>query len=279
MSDSPASLAQHLYRPGLAGGTWPTIVTRELAWTGTVTRVGTRSSSYRRVSEWLILRGHLRGNPTPVFSSAVQRAVRAFQTSAGLPVTGVLDEVLFAALTAPLRAAAQPLVLPAGTPLGAAAVAAARQHIAQRPREVGGPNAGPWVRAYMNGAEGARWSWCAGFLGTVVRQGALAIGSRLPFEWDNGVPSIVRHARETGRFLRGEDVRRRPSLLGSGAIFMVRPGRGQRDYVHTGLVLSAISTGVLTAEGNTTRTNSADGIEALLGRWRWDRLDFARLDG
>jgi len=43
----------------------------------------------------------------------------------------------------------------------------ARAHLAAHPREVGGPNAGPWVRYYCRGQE---VPWCAGFATTVLGQ-------------------------------------------------------------------------------------------------------------
>lgn len=180
---------------------WVRVATRELAWTGEA-RQGLRGPVARRVNEWLWLSGNLR-TVSNVYGATTTRGVSQFQQVNHLPVTGVVDAATFAALSAPMAAAGARLVIPAGTPLGAAALIAARQHIAARPREVGGPNAGPWVRSYMGGLEGAQWAWCAGFVGAVVRQAALATGKTMPFEWDRGVPSIGRHAADTRRMVRG----------------------------------------------------------------------------
>ena len=57
----------------------------------------------------------------------------------------------------------------------------AGQHLAQGPREVGGDNRGPWVRAYMGGQDGKWARWCAGFVSTLLAQGCAALKIQTPY--------------------------------------------------------------------------------------------------
>lgn len=95
------------------------------------------------------------------FGPATTQQLKTFQSKNGLQPSGRYTAKEHELLTAPfVNALASPHP---GDSLGETIVAVARQHIAQKPVEIGGQNCGPWVRMYMDGLDGPQFLWCAGF--------------------------------------------------------------------------------------------------------------------
>lgn len=191
-----------------------------------------------------------------------------FQGVAGLPQTGVVDAATWAALTAPLARAMRPID-GAGHTLNEMVVAYARQHLAEHPVEIGGPNDGPWVRAYMLGNGGKEWQWCAGFVCYLLAQAAAAKGIDLPLLPSFGVPQMARGAKARGRFLPdGPPV--------PGDVFVIPTAAG--SWSHTGIVL-AWDGGpkFISAEGNTNEEGGSDGTCARSMPRTVSRCDFLRV--
>jgi Putative peptidoglycan binding domain/CHAP domain len=227
--------------------------------------------SVRRVQEWVTLRG-MGLAVDGVFGAATEAAVRAFQQSKSLPANGVVDDPTFAALTAPLLAALAPIM---GTGrLGADATMCAQQHLAQHPREVGGPNAGPWVRTYMKGNEGVEFPWCAGFACFMLAQ---ANGGRpLPFVASFSCDELASEAWRKQLFRAGGE-ELDTATLAPGSLFLVRrPGGG---WHHTGIVIGTGPGTVTTIEGNTNDVGSSEGFEVCRRVRATAALDFIVLPG
>jgi hypothetical protein len=222
-------------------------------------RKGTVGPKVKPIQEWLTLSGfgvQVDGD----FGSATQTAVKAFQTKAKLPATGVVDLATWRRLTAPLRAALKPIPVN-GKTVGQLTIACAQQHLKQRPREVGGANCGPWVRLYMDGWEGATAYWCAGFATYCMRQACETLNLPMPLVRSTGVREIADYARQHGVFLdkpQGTTRRR----ITPGSLFMEEGG--PTGYQHTGLVTGLAAGGVFyTIEGNSNDDGSSNGYEVI----------------
>ena len=242
-------------------------VLRDLEFTDPIAR-GARGARARLVQEWLSLHG-LSVAVDGSFGPATESAVRAFQRRQGLGDRGVVNRRTFEALVAPIRRAMAPIVPRRGATLGQMTVAYARQHLAEHPREVGGANAGPWVRLYMDGQQGAEWAWCAGFVTWVLRQAADTLGTEPPVRRTFSCDELAGGAGSC--FCRGTSGRARAELT-PGSIFLVRRTAG--DWTHTGFVLQAEREVFQTIEGNTNDGGSREGLVVLQRTSGYSNKDF-----
>lgn len=193
------------------------------------------------------------------FGPVTEAALRQFQRRRHLRQTGTLTKTTFEALVKPMARALAPLRRPPKR-LGTAVVRHAKAHLREQPREVGGPNKGPWVRAYMDNNEGVDWPWCAGFVSVLVAQASASTGNDMPFNKTWSCDSLAQQARESGLLISDATVRADNSVLKPGAIFLVR--KSSDDWVHTGIVVRVESPNVIhTIEGNTNDEGSREGRE------------------
>lgn len=256
---------------------WNAAAQRELAWDMAISE-GANGDPVLRVQEWLSLGGGTQlGSIDGRFGKLTREAVKRFQSISGLPSTGEVDSVTFARLSAPMKRAFSPFTPERGTSLGSAVAFAARQHMLVTPREVGGPNCGPWVRAYMGGHQGTSYPWCAGFVSTLLLQASEALGTPLPFQTSVGCDEIARAARAAARLVAGSEIAVDPSRLGHGAVFLVR-GKSEGDWTHTGIAIAGNVGGFDSIEGNTNQDGAREGTEVRMRRRRWANVDFALLD-
>ena len=126
----------------------PKRVKEEIDFDGPIER-GAKKMRAQRVQEFLTLNGFavsIDGD----FGPATEKRVRDFQTARGLPATGVVDMKTHEELVAPIVKALNPIAA-GGKSLSTLAAAYAKQHIKNHPREAGGDNRGPWVRALSIG--------------------------------------------------------------------------------------------------------------------------------
>ncbi|MCY3874157.1 MAG: peptidoglycan-binding domain-containing protein [Rhodobacteraceae bacterium] len=247
---------------------------KELAFTGPVDQ-GARGKAVRFVQEWLTLNGSavaIDGN----FGPATRAAVVSFQQRNNIQTRGTVDARTHDVLTAPMRRA---LAIPRNLSedFGAATVALARQHLAEHPREVGGPNCGPWVRLYMDGNQGVDWPWCAGFVSLILRQAAAAQGRGLPFPRTYSCDILATNGQCRGLFVNGRDIADgdRQNALQPGMVFLCR--RMPDDWVHTGFITETNTNSFGTIEGNTNDSGSREGIEVLERTRGYAKMDFVRL--
>lgn len=227
-------------------------VARELQWARMLTLRNT-GPDVRRAQEWLSLAGFattLDGE----FGPATMAQVRAWQRRTSRPETGTLSLLELGALTAPLRRAFT--VETPGESRSALLLTLLEAHLAQHPREVGGDNRGPWVRAYC-GQDGAAFRWCAGFVLTLLEQVCLWRGETMPVPYTLSCDEAAIAAKRAGR-LTHDPLRVRP-----GDLFlsyrMVGP---DKDWYHTGMVTRRHADYFETGEGNTNDGGSANGFEA-----------------
>lgn len=244
------------------------VVARETQFSVALARDAT-GESVRHIQEWLTFHG-LGLKIDGEFGAATEAAVVAFQKRSALPATGRVDETTFDSMIAPLSAVLRPID---GTGvLSQDAPRYAEQHLAQHPREVGGENCGPWVRLYMNGAEGVDFPWCAGFACFVLKQASA--GNPLPFVPSVSCDEIGIHAKDRGLFRQGGpgfDT----SQLKTGSLFLVR--RPQGGWHHTGIVVGIAPGAITTIEGNTNDSGSREGFEVCKRIRATDTLDFVVL--
>ncbi len=238
----------------------------------TVLKRGSRGKSVRVVQEWLSLHG-LHVAIDGDFGPATEHAVRDFQRKKRLPRGGVVNASTFAQLVWPMARAMRPID-PGRRSLGRLVVAYARRHLREHPREIGGQNRGPWVRLYMNGHEGSRWAWCAGFVSFVLKQACRAAGAPLPIRTSFSCDVLATSAKAKGLFLPESGIDD-PRRIPAGSIFLNR--RTSTDWVHTGVVVRAGDEVFRTIEGNTNDEGSREGYEVCARVRGYRKKDFIEM--
>jgi lysozyme family protein len=250
-------------------------VAHELAYPGLL-KEGAGGIGVKRVQEWLRIHGFAAPLDSD-FASVTADQLKAFQTSLGRPSSGELDEQTWELLTAPMRKALVKIESAGAMPLDELAIMIAKQHLGQKPIEIGGNNQGPWVRLYMAGRDGEDQLWCAGFVCFVVDQACRELKIDMPFKRQVFVPTLVNDARATGRLVNAAELntpQERRSKLKPGYIFVVRDGA---SFSHTGFVLSVNDARFDTVEGNTNADGGNDGANARQGSRPFAGNDFIRL--
>lgn len=246
-------------------------IARELAYPGPLKQGAGASPAekfgVKRLQEWLRIHGFAAPLDSD-FGSATSDQLKAFQASVNRPASGELDEQTWELLTAPMRRALAKVENAGSMSLDDLTITIAKQHLAQKPVEVGANNLGPWVRLYMAGADGAKQLWCAGFVCFVVAQACRELKIAMPFHRQVGVPALVDDARASNRVVKAAELR-------PGYIFAVRDGA---SFSHTGFVLSVNDTSFDTIEGNTGAEGGNDGANAKRGRRLFAGNDFIRLN-
>lgn len=251
-------------------------IARELAYPGPL-KQGAGGTGVRRVQEWLRIHGFAAPLDSD-FGSSTADQLKAFQTGRGRPASGELDEPTWDLLTAPMRKALAKVENAGSMSLDELVITVAKQHLAQKPIEVGGNNLGPWVRLYMAGDDGASQLWCAGFVCFVVAQACRELKIAMPFKRQVGVPSLVDDARASGRLVNAAELNtplERRAKLKPGYIFVVRNGA---SFSHTGFVLGLNDATFDTVEGNTSADGGNDGANAKQGSRPFAGNDFIRLN-
>lgn len=229
---------------------------------------GKRGAAARRVQEWLTLHGLgvvIDGD----FGRVSEGTLQLFQFNHGLTETGIVDEETWAALVQPMvDTLVNPLI--ASVPLGDGVVEFASQHLIAHPREVGGANAGPWVRLYMKGFDGPSALWCAGFVTFCLNQAAEALMHPMPIGGSFSCDTLAHQGQQAGSFLSERHAT--PDRITPGSIFLKRSD--PFDWTHTGLVTSAGDTLYQTIEGNTNDDGSREGYEVCARRRGYSKTDF-----
>lgn len=246
----------------------------ELAGPGEVA-FGATGIAVKRVQEWCCLHGHYTRVDAD-FGSATKAVVEEFQASQGLPVTGRVDAVTWEWLVDPL---ARALALATAGPgdLQAGIVLYATQHLSERPREVGSPNAGPWVRVYMDGNEGAEWLWCAGFVTFAIAQASRSTGQASPIRRTFSCDELAAQALASGRLVRGASVSEVRARVRPGDLFLVVSPDNPADRTHTGIVIGVGDGVVQTIEGNTNDEGTREGYEVCRRTRASAKLEFVVL--
>lgn len=237
---------------------------------GAPTSTGARGTAVRRVQEWLNLHDAA-VVVDGVFGPATARGVAGFQTRSGLDPSGEVDAPTFAELVAPMVNVLRQR-LSVSVPTSAAIVEYARAHCDVRPREVGGPNTGPWVRLYMRGRQGEAFAWCAGFVTFLLEQAAQSLAVRKPITGSVSCDVLAAQAADAGILITEGDA---TGGLSPGFVFLVR--RTEGDWTHTGIVTDVYDDAFDTIEGNTNDAGQREGVEVCARTRGYADKDFIRL--
>ncbi len=217
---------------------------------------GSKGNKVRLIQEWLCLHGFYICIDSD-FGPATDSAVRQFQRKKRLKVDGIVGRKTFAKLILPMTDALRSIPSDKKS-LGQMVVAYAKQHLKQHPREMGGHNKGPWVRLYMNGKEGPKQLWCAGFACFILKQACKNLGVPLPIKTSVSCDIFAKRAKKKGIFLKESDIVNKEQIT-PGSFFLTR--RTSTDWVHTGIVIRAADEVFHTIEGNTNDEGNHEGYE------------------
>ncbi len=237
---------------------------------------GAKGPLVRKIQEHLVLAG-LKVKIDGDFGPATERALYSFAAGHAMVFTDPpkVDSVLWDShLAKPLiRAVERVPREDTKSPYAAWALAIAKAHLKEHPREVGGQNMGPWVRLYMRGNEGPAWPWCAGFVSYVMDQAAIPRGEPLPVRSSFYCDLLAQNGKLVGRFASAEDIRRKVTSEDHAFIFLVR--RTSWDWIHTGFGYAMNKDGTFqTIEGNTNDEGSREGHEVCSRIRSSNNMDF-----
>jgi hypothetical protein len=172
--------------------------------------------------------------------------------------TGVIDPVSHDLLIQPLTRALLP-IRPAGPSLSELVVRYARQHFAERPREVGGQNRGPWVRLYMGGRESPERPWNAAMVCFLLRQAADTLGVTAPLDHTCSCDMMAQAASRAGLLVPESHLEEseRGTVIRPGSLFLLRKARDH--WSHAGVVLENPGDCFVSLEGNCSDQDDPDG--------------------
>lgn len=244
----------------------PGYVRKEISPPGKVINNGSYGSNVQRIQEWL----QAHDFSTEIdgkFGPATSACVKGFQESADLKPTGSVNNKTWQALVKPMALSLrEPEISSMESPQGTV-LRVAKQHLAQKPIEIGGPNCGPWVRLYCGGNNGPEWAWCAGFVTLIMQQAYFYREQKVPIEGSVSCDSIAAQAKREKLFVSGRSLisgKADWADFGNACIFLKR--RTSTDWTHTGFAHSANAVGkeiiFQSIEGNTNNNGSRDGFKA-----------------
>lgn len=236
-----------------------------------VLRQGSKAPAVKLLQEWLSLNG--RGTAIDGdFGPATGAALRAMFAIGPGSFDGSVAEREWTVLLNPM---ARALSNGFNVDYRVAVRSIAAMHLAAKAREVGGPNAGPWVRLYMDGMEGPDAKWCAGFDTFVLEQANHEVGSTRRPKRTFSCDVLANNAKAAGTFIAGAGVKKPKGLL-PGDLFVVR-GTKEGDWIHTGIATEVHEDHVGTIEGNSNDDGSPDGYMVVKRSRGYGRLDFIQI--
>ena len=214
-----------------------------------------------------------------IFGPATKSAVRQFQAAQGISDSGIVDFTTFQNLVKPMTTLLN-LTISEEFSFNDALVFLAQQHLAVRPREIGGQNCGSWVRLYMRGNDGNEWPWCAGFVSFIFEYAAQRLEIEMPFDTTFSCDVLAIQAQQNNMFISEEQLQSGeilPSQIPHGSIFLRR--RSENDWNHTGIVINFREESIETIEGNSNDSGSREGYEVCKHFGNYNMKDFIRIIG
>jgi len=237
---------------------------KELNIQSKVLKKGDKGEDVKRVQEWLNIwkMNHsdfnIRVGIDSDFGKITDNAVRAFQEYKKLVIDGIVGNNTWRALTSTMK---QAFTKQVKTNLSDYIVAYAKAHLYAGAKEIV-PNKGPWVRAYMNGNDGADQLWCMGFVQTILDQAYSSMGKK----YTNFIPSTVgcddvgNYGKEKNTLIKNKDITDTLQQIKPGDILLI-----YKDEVvfwnHTGIVVEVYKDSIIAIEGNTDSNYSRNGVE------------------
>jgi hypothetical protein len=243
---------------------------KEIADLGSPVKIGESDSRrVEKIQEWLCLhKYHTKGYNVMVdtdgdFGPATKSAVEKFQKASGLEVTGIVDQITWMALIAPMVRAFKTIQFQNNETIEERFVAYLKQMVAEHPTELPN-NYGPWVRAFMRGHEGDWAYWCNGCLSTALDLAADSMG--MPMEtwipWTWSCPESMKFAKSDKYnciWISADEVRQNPSLVKPGDLLLVM--NGKQSPSHIAAVIEMQQSVAHVIEGNTNDEGSNNGYE------------------
>lgn len=242
-------------------------------------KIGSNGRDVRIAQEWLCFHDcH-----TPIdadFEPATEAAVRKFQTKIRLPASGIVDELTFRALIAPITRACRQLDTTAEM-FSQRVVAASRQHLKEHPREIGGRHFGPWIRLYASGKEGPNVEWNSAFVSTLITQAQEGLKS-VPnvVQGSLSCTGLAKQAQSLDMFVTERLVADgivKHSDLGPGTVFLQRSSKSPTEWMHTGIVIVFHPEFMETIEGNIHSEDGREGYEVCRMLRGYKNIDYIKL--
>ncbi len=234
---------------------------------------GSRGQRVKRVQEWLNL--HELGLVIDGdFGPVTHKRIQQFQKRHRLGSNGIVNRSTWDKLVAPLIRVLTP-IRSGNHAFSEMVLRYAKLHLAQDPKEVGGKNSGPWVRLYMDGNDGARFAWCAGFVTFVLRQAAEALQISTPIKGSWSCDSLAHQGMNSEIFIKEIDLKRERNTfkdLSKPSIFLVRATN--TDWTHTGFATAFDDVSFDTIEGNTNDEGHREGFEVCSRKRGYKDKDF-----
>lgn len=188
------------------------------------------------------------------FGLVTEKCVKDFQIGKSITATGTVDSATWDALELPLKNADKdPFTDGNIHTIRELIVAYAKQHLDQKPMEIGGDNRGFWVRLYTGGYEGSEWYWCAGFVNYILKKAYGKAMAKNPFTYTLSCDELAEQSKKLDRYYDNTCV------VNAGDIFLQANPKNKNDYYHTGLVIKANAYWIETIEGNTNTDGSRNG--------------------
>lgn len=240
---------------------------------------GMQGRSVRLIQEWLSLHDHgttIDGDYGP----ATEAVVRRFQTFSQIHPTGLVDEATMKALLLPMMSATKQLATTAET-LSQRVLAAARQHLKQHPRGLGGAHDGPWIRLYTGGAEGPDVHWNAAFVSYLLDQATEGLPADVrPLDKHDTVTAMAAAAIRRGIFVPGKVALEDKTIMAElrpGNIFLRRHPDRDDAWIHCGIVTAFLADYIETIEVAVDEAGRLPGNEVARRFRGYRHLDFVKV--
>lgn len=230
-------------------------------------KVGHVGADIKKVQEWL----SYYKQPVLIDGEFGPATLAALQSVLGTAVT-VVDQAVFDNLQMPIIAIESVVDEPmnwVNLSFSETVVKLAQGHLAHAPIEIGGPNAGPWVRYYMNGNEGEQWAWCAGFVTKILKQASFIRNVPMPIRGSFSCDELATQAKAASLFIP-EGNKPKP-----GYVMLCR--KSQYDWTHTGIVTEVYDDHYCSIEGNTNDSGSREGIAVCKMTRGYAKKDFIQV--
>lgn len=192
------------------------------------------------------------------FGQGTLAVVKEFQKFHKLSTDGIVGNNTWLKLTEPMRKAFTRI--DDNKILKELVVLYAKQHLKASPREFK-QNEGTWVRAYMDGHEGAPWAWCLGFVQTIIDQAAFTLNKSLSdfMPHSYSCDDIGNYGIKKKILIRNIDLQNDGSSIEKGDVFLIV--KSKYDWTHTGIITGIDGNWIHTIEGNTNDEGSREGYE------------------
>lgn len=246
----------------------PAYIKREINNPAKIIRIGQKNRYVKQIQEWLEYH-RIRTSIDGIYGPATASCVSDFQQSRKLNNTGTVDAETWKKLVEPMIKALKPPKITKRQTAPSTVALVAKQHVKQKPQEIGGANRGPWVRLYCNGNDGIEWAWCAGFVTLIMQQAYFYRDEKSPIKGSVSCDSLAAQGKETDLFVGRQKVTSGSyqwEKFGGSCIFLKR--RTETDWTHTGIATASESKEkelvFYTIEGNTNDEGDREGYEACV---------------